>query len=402
MGGNKSKGSVSKTGGGSKKSGKTSSKPSGAALGRPSSGFSAPSASAPTPPPSAADGSSAAASAAPVEELPPTVGQRTAHIRNKFVRAKLYQELKHKEDRKKKSERKARARDAQEREARGETVVRAVPRTIENQRAADVTVAGPEDEENAAEEDVDEFAGHFALEREPKVLLTTSLTATKTTYAFASELLDVLPRCVFYKRNGYALKKICEFAERRGFSDVVVVHEDRHDVVGLLVTHLPDGPTARFALSRLVLGQKIRGSAVATSHRPELALNNFSTKLGTRVGRLFASLFHQDPNFRGRRVATFHAQRDYIFFRHHRYIFEAKDTPKPGSELEQQLKAAAEDPDAPPPPLSDLVKVRLQEIGPRFTLRLVSLQKGVYDPTQGEFEWVPKRDREQTKRHFVL
>lgn len=388
MGGNKAKGSGSKGSVSKGSASKGASKASRAA--------------AAAPPPPAAPPADASSAPSPAEELAPSVGQRTAHIRNKFARARLYQELKRKEDRKKRSERKARARDAQEREARGETVVRAVPRTIENQRAADVTVAEPEDEENAEEEAADEFAGHFALEREPKVLLTTSLTATKATYALASELLDVLPRCVFYKRNGYALKKICEYAERRGFSDVAVLHEDRHEVVGLLVTHLPDGPTARFALSRLVLGQKIRGSAVATSHRPELALNNFTTKLGTRVGRLFASLFHQDPNFRGRRVVTFHAQRDYIFFRHHRYIFEAKQPPKPGSELERQLQAAADDPDAPPPPLSDLVKVRLQEIGPRFTLRLVELQKGVYDPTQGEFEWVPKRDKEQTKKHFVL
>lgn len=35
--------------------------------------------------------------------------------------------------------------------------------------------------------------------------------------------------------------------------------------------------------------------------------------------RLIQSLFPQDPNFRGRRVVTFHNQRDFIFFRHHRY-----------------------------------------------------------------------------------
>jgi hypothetical protein len=33
------------------------------------------------------------------------------------------------------------------------------------------------------------------------------------------------------------------------------------------------------------------------------------------MGRMFASLFSQDPNFRGRRAVTFHNQRDFIFFR---------------------------------------------------------------------------------------
>ena len=62
----------------------------------------------------------------------------------------------------------------------------------------------------------------------------------------------------------------------------------------------------------------------ATSHFPELILNNFSTRLGHRVGRMFASVFPQKPEFQGRRVVTFHNQRDFIFFRHHRYIFEMR------------------------------------------------------------------------------
>ena len=35
--------------------------------------------------------------------------------------------------------------------------------------------------------------------------------------------------------------------------------------------------------------------------------------------RMIQSLFPQDPEFKGRRVVTFHNQRDFIFFRHHRY-----------------------------------------------------------------------------------
>ena len=68
-----------------------------------------------------------------------------------------------------------------------------------------------------------------------------------------------------------------------------------------------------------------QGHGRATEHKPELILNNFGTRLGRRVGRMFASLFCQDPNFKGRRAITFHNQRDFIFFRHHRYIFEEKE-----------------------------------------------------------------------------
>ncbi|ELW65385.1 Spermatogenesis-associated protein 1 [Tupaia chinensis] len=97
-----------------------------------------------------------------------------------------------------------------------------------------------------------------------------------------------------------------------------------------------------------------------TEHKPEIILNNFTTRLGHSIGRMFASLFPHDPQFIGRQVATFHNQRDYIFFRFHRYIFKSEK------------------------------KVGIQELGPRFTLKLRSLQKGTFDSKYGEYEWVHK------------
>ena len=35
---------------------------------------------------------------------------------------------------------------------------------------------------------------------------------------------------------------------------------------------------------------------------------------------MLAALFPYDPEFKGRRVVTFHNQRDFIFFRHHRSV----------------------------------------------------------------------------------
>ena len=64
----------------------------------------------------------------------------------------------------------------------------------------------------------------------------------------------------------------------------------------------------------------LQRSGETTKHYPEVMLNNFNTRLGHSVGRLFASLFPHDPEFTGRRVVTFHNQRDYIFVRHHRLV----------------------------------------------------------------------------------
>jgi len=83
----------------------------------------------------------------------------------------------------------------------------------------------------------------------------------------------------------------------------------------------------------------------------------------------------QDPEFTGRRVVTVHCQRDYLFVRHHRYIFPEDKQGK---------------------------KARLQEIGPRFTLKLRSLQAGTFDSSRGEYEWIHKKEKETSKKRFFL
>lgn len=48
---------------------------------------------------------------------------------------------------------------------------------------------------------------------------------------------------------------------------------------------------------------------------------------------------------------------------------------------------------------------RLKELGPRFTLRLKSLQKGTFDSKYGEYEWIlqgRRHDMETSRRKFFL
>ena len=184
-------------------------------------------------------------------------------------------------------------------------------------------------------------------------------------------------------------------ASGAGYTNLAVFNEDRMfskgaRVNGLLLVHLPEGPSAHFRLSNLVLTKDIKGHGRPTKHTPELILNNFTTSLGHRVGRLFASLLPPAPEFAGRRVVTLHNQRDYIFFRHHRYVFEQKGpsaaprvhtghlasaTPPlpPGKGRRGRKKAKSADggdggAEAAAPAAK--VQARLQELGPRFTLKL--------------------------------
>ncbi|KAI9181804.1 hypothetical protein LWI28_018762 [Acer negundo] len=78
------------------------------------------------------------------------------------------------------------------------------------------------------------------------------------------------------------------------------------------------------------------------------------------------------------RVATLHNQRDFIFFRHHRYIFESKEIKGSDSNVKKVKDAKGEK------ITQERVIARLQECGPRFTLKLISLQHGTFDTKGGE------------------
>lgn len=45
--------------------------------------------------------------------------------------------------------------------------------------------------------------------------------------------------------------------------------------------------------------------------------------------------------------------------------------------------------------------VPLQELGPRFTLKLQSLQKGTFDTKGGEFEWLNNKMEQKRTRFFL-
>lgn len=61
--------------------------------------------------------------------------------------------------------------------------------------------------------------------------------------------------------------------------------------ISLLLIHLSNGPTAFFKLSSFQPGDSIPGHGKPTSHIPEVILNNFTTRLGRRLGRFLGSLF---------------------------------------------------------------------------------------------------------------
>ncbi|KAL3284626.1 hypothetical protein HHI36_018780 [Cryptolaemus montrouzieri] len=298
--------------------------------------------------------------------------RKYAHIKNKIVRNQQYNKAK-------KEKQKERKKLKTERERSGEP--KKIPHTIESLREKDETSVGEleaDDNELVRHDlDNDEFSNYYKQSYEPKVLITYSDNPMKKTRIFGRELTRIIPNSVSLYRNRSGIKKIVRSAIAKDYTDVLVVNEHRKEPDGLLVIHLPDGPTAHFRLSNVKITTELRKKHKdITAHRPEVILNQFTTRLGLTVGRMLGALFHYSPEFEGQRAVAFHNQRDYIFFRHYRYGFD-----------------------------QDGKKARLKELGPRFTLKLKSLQKGTFDSKYGEYEWIIQGKRhsmETSRRKFFL
>lgn len=297
-------------------------------------------------------------------------GPRPGTVKNKLHRQKLVQEQR---AQKKKDKRERREKRKREDDDLGDQAPkRAVPRTLDNSRELDETAVMPDDEEVATDQATDELADYFDG-RPPKIIVTTSVDAVGDSIKFAESLINIFPTAEFHHRRQFRIKEIVQEAIAKEYTDLIVVNEDRKEPNGLLIMHLPSGPTLHFKLSSIMYEGQVPNHGRSQGFYPEVILNNFHTRLGHQVGRMINALFPQAPEFKGRTVVTWHNQRDFIFFRQHRYVFRNTE------------------------------KVGLQELGPRFTLKLRSLQKGTFDSKFGEYEWVHKRkEMDTSRRRFFL
>ncbi len=208
------------------------------------------------------------------------------------------------------------------------------------------------------------------------------------------EFAQIVPR----KTARFELSKISRWATNRGYLALVVIGEDHRQpstnifsvkrlttdllmIGSVTISKLPLGPSAHFRMTSVELTKQIQvrafilfchekpndtvqGHGTATSHAPELVISNMATPLGLSIGRLLGCLFPPLPQLEGRQVVAVHNQRDYIFLRRFRYLFALR-----GEGLLEQKRVKEQGRDS-------LLKTRMQEIGPRLTLKLRWLKRG--------------------------
>ena len=169
----------------------------------------------------------------------------------------------------------------------------------------------------------------------------------------------IMPESIRINRGGYVLKDLVSICQANNFTDLMILHETRGEPDGIIVSHLPYGPTAYFGLSNVVLRHDLKDRADPVSEAyPHLIFNGFNSTLGDRISDVLKYLFPL-PKVDTKRIITFNNENDYISFRHHVYKKE------------------------------DHKNVVLKELGPRFELKPYQVVLGTIDNAQdSQKEWV--------------
>lgn len=141
---------------------------------------------------------------------------------------------------------------------------------------------------------------------------------------------------------------------------------------GMVICHLPYGPTAYFQLLNTVMRHDIPDMGKMSEAYPHLIFHNFKTQLGQRVTHILKHLFPV-PKEDSKRVITFGNENDFISFRHHTYS------------------------------KSDGKNIELVEVGPRFEMRLYEIKLGTLENSNAsDSEWVLRPYINTAKKKLYL
>lgn len=208
----------------------------------------------------------------------------------------------------------------------------------------------------------DEYARTLRGERMAKICVSTSRSPSSRLKQFSKELKHLIPNCTNVNRGTTKLEDLVEATRAADFSDLVMVHETRGQPDGLVVCHLPLGPTTYFTVSNCVLRHDLEDKApnFSVDAAPHLIFHDFDDAqkpLARRIKTVLKCLF-PDAKADAKRVLTFFNKDDTISVRHHHHSRQGKD-------------------------------VDLNELGPRFELTPYQIKLGTLDTqATNDTEWV--------------
>jgi len=206
----------------------------------------------------------------------------------------------------------------------------------------------------------DEYSSSKYLE--PKILVTTSRSPSQRLTQFLKEMRLIFPNSVRVNRGNTVIKELVKTCQENEFSDLIILHENRGVPDGMIVSHMPFGPTVYFGLFNVLLRHDIEEEIDTVSEAyPHLIFDGFESRLGNRIVEIWKNLFPV-PKLDSQRIITLKNNDDYISFRHHTFKKNKGNNSKDNIELD--------------------------EVGPRFELRPYQILLGTIDMPDANKEWV--------------
>ncbi|SOV76409.1 nucleolar preribosomal assembly protein, putative [Plasmodium sp. gorilla clade G3] len=253
-------------------------------------------------------------------------------------------------------------------------VEKKLPKTIERLSIFDDNKISLENEKFLLNENcIDEFSDYFKNQKEPNIIITSIKRPSKNTILFMKELSLTFPHIFYEPRLDHSIEYLLSNSIENQFSTFILVEEGiDHHPKNMFICTLPNGPTSKYSLSNIFYAHKQKSNIEITTLAPEVYITNFNTFIGERIKRQLHTLVPFKPEYKSQKVVVFYNQRDFIFFRHYKYNFVDKD------------------------------KCNLSEIGPGFTLQLLSLKDGLINDKEKMYEFVIRPDMKVNRKKMYL
>lgn len=199
--------------------------------------------------------------------------------------------------------------------------------------------AGGEDADPDLEQTSQDDEYRWAGVEDPKLVLTTSRDPSSKLKQFAKELRFLFPNCQRVNRGNYQTAELVKACKANAVTDLLLLSETRGVPDGLIVSHLPFGPTAFFSLHNVLMRHDMPGVGHQPQELPQLVLHGFGSKLALRLASILKHLFPV-PRPDSRRVCAFAiVQHDYVSFRQYTYktVSGQPELTEHGPRMELQL-----------------------------------------------------------------
>jgi ribosome production factor 1 len=181
-----------------------------------------------------------------------------------------------------------------------------------------------------------------------KTAITTSVVFEKKNLIFIKSLLKITPLSRYFKRKNYKIRQLITYCKIKEYRNLLVLVKKKKSIF-LWQIDIKSNFVISYRLDSFTITGNLYKLDKNTNTNSELILKNFRGKKGIFLSRMIKILFFQIPNFRSRQVLSFFHENDYIFVRFHRYIFSSSGK-----------------------------DVRIQEIGPRITLKFLTIFELIY------------------------